>query len=67
MKNFAKSLVAVLLGNAAYFLVMPHLPPAARHKTFQIDLGLAVDAWFCLVFYGLVEMVVRVWSRRARG
>jgi hypothetical protein len=29
--NFAQSLIAVLAGNIVYFLLMPHLPPAARH------------------------------------
>ena len=53
--NFLQSLLAVLLGNAAYYLLMPSLPPAARHKLFQIDLGLLVDFWFCLVAYGLIR------------
>ena len=53
--NFLQSLLAVLLGNAAYYVLMPSLPPAARHKLFQIDLGLLVDFWFCLVAYGLIR------------
>ena len=53
--NFLQSLLAVLLGNAAYFVLMPSLPPAARHKLFAIDLGLLVDFWFCLVAYGLIR------------
>lgn len=53
--NFLQSLLAVLLGNAAYFVLMPSLPLAARHKLFAIDLGLLVDFWFCLVAYGLIR------------
>jgi hypothetical protein len=53
--NFLQSLLAVLLGNVAYYVLMPSLPPAARHKLFQIDLGLLVDFWFCLVAYGLIR------------
>lgn len=53
--NFLQSLLAVLLGNAAYYVLMPALPPGARHKLFQIDLGLLVDFWFCLVAYGLIR------------
>ena len=56
MKNFLHTLVAVLAGNAAYFLLMPRLPLAARHVPFRIDLGLAVDAWFCLVALGVVKL-----------
>jgi hypothetical protein len=53
--NFLQSLLAVLLGNAVYYMLMPSLPPAARHKWSQIDLGLLVDFWFCLVAYGLIR------------
>jgi hypothetical protein len=53
--NFVQSLLAVLLGNAAYYVLMPSLPLAARHKLFEVDLGLAVDFWFCLVAYGLIR------------
>ena len=47
--NFIHALVAVLAGNAAYFLLARYLPPRARHVPFQIDLGLVVDFWLCLV------------------
>jgi len=57
MTNFVHSLVAVLAGNAAYFLLMPLLPLRARHAPFQIDLGLVVDFWFCLVAFGIVKTV----------
>ena len=55
--NFAQSLAAILAGNAAYFLLVPFLPLPARHVTFQIDLGLAVDACFCLVVWGIIKAV----------
>jgi len=61
--NFVQSLLAVLLGNAAYYVLMPALPPLARHKLFQVDLGLAVDFWFCLVAFGLIRTAQR-WRRR---
>jgi hypothetical protein len=53
--NFVHSLIAVLAGNAAYFLLLPFLPLRARHTPFHIDLGLAVDCWFCLVALGMVK------------
>jgi hypothetical protein len=53
--NFWRSLAAVLVGNAIYFLwVSPQMPEAGRHQRFAIDLGLVVDFWVCLVVYGLL-------------
>ncbi len=58
--NVLKSLVAVVSGNALYFLLlMPLLPPAGRHGISGIDLGLVIDFWVCLLIYGLIELVVR--------
>jgi len=51
-----KYLAAILLGNALYFALSPHLPPAAQHHSFTVDLGTVVDFWFCLLFYGLIEL-----------
>jgi hypothetical protein len=53
--NFIHALAAVLLGNAAYFLLGRYLPPGARHLPFHIDLGLVVDFWFCLMAFGLIK------------
>ena len=57
--NFVHALIAVLGGNAAYFLLMPYLPPGARHVPFRIDVGLLVDFWFCLVVFGIVKTVAK--------
>lgn len=57
--NFLHALAAVLAGNAAYFLLMPYLPPGARHSIFKLDWGLAVDFWFCLVIFGAIKTLVR--------
>lgn len=58
--NFWKSLVAILIGNAIYFLLLsPHLPPKARHGVNAIDLGLVIDFWVCVVIYGLIGLVLR--------
>jgi hypothetical protein len=61
--NFVHALVAVLAGNAAYFLLVRYLPPRAHHAPFRIDLGLVVDFWFCLVALGVVKAV----AGRKRG
>jgi hypothetical protein len=67
--NFIHALLAVLAGNAAYFLLGRYLPPRARHVPFQIDLGLLVDLWFCLVAFGLIKTVAgwRRASKRPKG
>jgi len=62
MVKFWHALIAVLAGNAAYFLLMPHLPPTARHMPFRPDLGLVVDFWFCLVMFGIIKTIVG-WKR----
>jgi hypothetical protein len=64
VSNFVHALIAVLAGNAIYFLLMPHLPPAARHAPFKTDIGLAVDFWFCLVAFGLVKTAAG-WKRHS--
>lgn len=64
MSRIFKQFAAVLLGSLLYFFVlMPHLPPAAQHQPYRLDWGLLIDAWVCLVFYGLVELVARLWRR----
>lgn len=58
-RNLLESLLAVLLGNLVYFLLMPHLPERARHVPTHPDLGLLVDFWICLVVLGLVRAVAK--------
>ncbi len=62
MKNFLDALVAVLAGNAIYYLLMPHLPRAARHRLFQEDWGLLVDFAICTVIFAAVKS-----ARRDKG
>jgi hypothetical protein len=57
--NVIQATCAIILGNAGYFLLEPSLPPAARHRLFQADLGLVVDFWFCLVAYVLIRTARR--------
>ena len=62
LRKFWHSLVAVVAGNAAYFSLQPYLPGRARHTSFQLDWGLAIDFWFCLVFWGLFARIP--WFRK---
>ena len=64
--NFVQSLFAVLLGNAAYFVLMPSFPPAARHHAFRLDLGLVIDFWFCVAAFGLMK-TAQWWRHRREG
>ncbi len=57
--NLVQALLAVILGNVVYFLLAPSLP-LPRHSPFQLDAGLVVDFWFCLVAYGLIR-TARKW------
>jgi energy-converting hydrogenase Eha subunit A len=60
LRSWLKALVAVLLGNLTYFLIlMPYLPAAGRHRPNRLDWGLAVDFWVCVAVYGLVDLISR--------
>ncbi len=57
LRQHWKTLVAVIGGNLLYFAALqPHLPPAARHRLYQLDWGLAIDFWVCLAVYGLLAL-----------
>ena len=60
LRRYWKTLLAVLGGNLLYFIVLlPYLPPAARHRPGALDLGLVVDFWICLALYGLLAFTFR--------
>jgi hypothetical protein len=56
--NLIQALCAIILGNVAYFFLAPSLP-LPRHRPFQLDAGLVVDFWLCLVAYGLIRTARR--------
>jgi hypothetical protein len=59
-RNLLPAVIAVIAGNAIYFLVLwPHLPPAARHDVYRLDVGLLVDFWVCLVCFGVLKLIWR--------
>jgi hypothetical protein len=53
--NFLQALLAIIVGNLAYFALLPSLPPVARHRLFRLDLGTLVDFFFCVVAYRLIR------------
>ena len=66
MKNFLDALAAVLAGNAIYYLLMPHLPVAARHGLFKEDWGLLLDFAICTVIFVGVKYLRRDESEETR-
>lgn len=63
-KRLIKYLIAIVTGNLIYFVIAPHLPPAARHQPYRADIGLFVDLWFCVAVYGFIELLIFL-KRRA--
>lgn len=59
LANLVEALVAIILGNLAYFALLPSLPPVARHHPTHIDLGMVIDFWMCLVIYGAIRTARR--------
>ncbi len=67
-RRLLKQVIAIVLGNLLYFfLLMPHLPPAGRHRPDRLDLGLLVDFWVCVVLYGIIEWINKKWRRDGRA
>lgn len=64
-RRLLKQLIAIIIGNAIYFLLlMPHLPASAQHRPDKLDLGLLVDFWICVVVYGIIELISRRRNKR---
>jgi hypothetical protein len=54
-------LVAILIGNAIYYLSLaPHLPQVLRHQGFGIDGGVIVDFAVCVAVYWLIRLGVHL-------
>ena len=63
LRRLIKQLIAVIGGILLYsFVLMPHLPPAGRHRPGKLDLGLVVDFWVCVVVYGVIELIDHRWK-----
>jgi hypothetical protein len=54
---WSKYLLAILAGNVAYYLLVPHLPEFWQHKLFQVDAGLGLDFVLCVASYFLVRAI----------
>ena len=66
LRRLLKQFAAILIGNVLYFfLLSPHLPAKAQHNPDRFDLGLVVDFWICVVVYGVIELIARIFRRNA--
>ena len=54
LRRFLKALAAVLAGAAIYWFLRPHLPAAAQHRIFHVDLGLMLYCLISSAIYGLL-------------
>ena len=57
LRRYWKTILAVLGGNLLYLVLERYLPAGARHQTYRIDWGLAVDFWLCVVLRALLARV----------
>jgi hypothetical protein len=58
-----RALLAVLLGNLAYFAMMSRLPASVQHAPFRRDLGLLLDFCLCAAVFALLSLA---WPRHVR-
>ncbi len=57
-RNLVEAVIAVIVGNAIYFLVLwPYLPESGRHQVYRLDLGLLVDFWVCAACFGVIKVI----------
>jgi hypothetical protein len=65
---------AILIGNAAYFLVLfpglppglQHQPPDLTHRLIRLDAGLLLDFLCCVAVYGAIRLGSNHARRRLR-
>ena len=57
--NFRRALLAVVLGNLIYALVMPQLPIELQHRGTSLDVGLGIDFLICSALYITFGVILR--------
>jgi hypothetical protein len=63
LRQWIRTLIAVVAGNLLYFTFQRYLPVSGRHQPFHFDLGMLIDLWICLVLYILLGYLP--WFRRS--
>lgn len=68
MNIWLRALIAVVVGNLLWFLVLQaQFPPALRHRPFAYDAGLLIDFLVCLALYLVLGRVRRRRPRDGTG
>jgi hypothetical protein len=56
-RRWLEYLIAILVGNAVYYLSLaPYLPDTLRHHGFRTDWGTLIDLVVCAAVYGLIRV-----------
>jgi hypothetical protein len=64
-RNVVEAVVGVIAGNSLYFLVLwRYLPEHARHRVYQLDLGILIDFCLCAACFGAVKLIFKIKKRR---
>jgi len=63
--KFTKIFVAVIGGNAVYYIFEDRLPDIFHHKLFTFDWGLLLDFWVCVFLWVILDLLskLRFWLR----
>ncbi|MDD5543771.1 MAG: hypothetical protein PHX83_11410 [Acidobacteriia bacterium] len=64
--KFTKIFVAVIGGNALYYIFEDNLPAVFRHRIFALDWGLLLDLWICILCWLLLDFSSKLIQRRRR-
>ena len=60
-RRWIEYLIAILIGNAIYYLSLsPHLPEVLQHRGTQMDWGVPVDFAVCVAVYGLIRLQAKL-------
>ena len=58
IRSWTKMLLAILMGNIIYLLLMPYLPDIFTHAAYRVDTGLFFDMLLCAMVYVAIRKVV---------
>ena len=58
--KFTKIFVAVIGGNAIYYLFEDNLPDIFHHKLFTFDWGLLLDFWICVFLWVILDLLSKL-------
>jgi hypothetical protein len=67
-RRWIEYLIAILVGNGIYFVVLyPTLPPLLRNQPWRFDAGLLLDFLCCVLVYAAIRLGRRHARRWSAG